>query len=167
MLHHSLAPIKKRKMNRWLKIILISILATVIGLWIIYFKTSRNDYSKDLNYYRKITGLKFSNNLRNIEIVDNAEFITCINFKLQPNDLNDFIQINKFRKQKIEENRLLINQYLTEKHKLTEFSDNLYSVDSLSNQNAWIFLVDSLKAEVWGQILYPDWSHDSPSEINN
>ena len=148
-------------MNRWLKIVLIFILVAVIGLWIIYRMNSRVDYSNDLNYYKRITGLKFPIKLESIEIVDNAEFMTCINFKIEPNDLKDFIRINKFRKRNIPENRLLFNKYLTENHRLTKLSNGFYSVDSSTTHNDWIFLLDSMKAEVWGQIWYPDWSQDS------
>jgi hypothetical protein len=63
-------------MISWLKIVLIFIVIAVIGLWIIYRMNFRDDYSNDLNYFKKITGLKFPAKPDNIEIIDNAEFMT-------------------------------------------------------------------------------------------
>ena len=129
-----------------------SIICLMISLYLISCKLS---YDKE--YYEKASGIIIPNRSILIESFDNYEWCTVTSFKMEPDEMKDFI--TKYNFKNIEKGWLPTIFGL---HGLKQFRP-----DSTFQNCVWFmkgreklnitYVVDTTSHFLWASISYPDW----------
>lgn len=114
--------------------------------------------SCDLEYYEKISGVKFPHNIEVVECHDNAEFVTTAFIKIPLDSINEFLVGGNFKKvnQEFEPDFLGMN-WISKQNLVFPNNENLYELNARSKSNTWYYLLDKRTGKLWCEIQYPDW----------
>jgi hypothetical protein len=128
------------------------------------FLSCNNEVDFEKSYYERISRIKFPEKYTVMETYDNGETFTTTSFKVDSITLKDFSKRNSFDTIKYPFYLFYAGKTCLKGPKPgLENKDDLLYISGQSKTNTWLYIIDLKKEMLWAQIMYPDWSGDSPS----
>jgi len=132
-------------------------------LTFLLFFFSCTDNNNNLEFYEKVSGVKFPSHYSTIEYFDNGEFITASVFRIGKENISKFISENTFKKVNADFKPDFTGlNYLKKENLKFPSNETLYELSGRTASNTWYFLIDQETGTTWAEIQYPDFAGDKP-----
>ncbi len=114
----------------------------------------------EIEYYEKVTKIKFPTKYNVVATADNVEYVTITILDIDKTDCKKFIIENNFKLAKKEYWHFSVGKhFLDSSYFLLPNTDSSFirSVGKVPGKVGWTYLIDTTNCRLYCEINYPDW----------